>query len=131
MRLAASLSVAVFALVSLSLSSQISAYAQAAPEAQSATSQVAHVALTPPMGWNSWNFFAGKVTDKDIRDTADLLVSTGMRDASYVYVNIDDNWEGERDASAGLQTNSRFPDVKPLADYVHSMGLNLVIYYAP
>src|SRR6266567_3922137 len=51
------------------------------------------VAATPPMGWNSWNFFAGKVTDKDIRDTADLLVSTGMRDAVYVYVNIDDTWE--------------------------------------
>ena len=67
------------------------------------------VAATPPMGWNSWNFFAGKVTDKDIRDTADLLVSTGMRDAGYVYVNIDDTWEGERDANGKIQSNSKFP----------------------
>jgi alpha-galactosidase len=55
------------------------------------------IAATPPMGWNSWNFFFGKVTDKDIRDTADLLVSTGTRDAGYVYVNIDDTWQGKRD----------------------------------
>src|SRR5271154_7511049 len=73
-------------------------------------------AATPPMGWNSWNFFAGKVTDKDIRATADLLVSTGMRDAGYIYVNIDDTWEGERDASGRIQSNSKFPDMKALAD---------------
>jgi alpha-galactosidase len=89
------------------------------------------VAATPPMGWNSWNFFAGKVTDKDIRDTADLLVSTGMRDAGYVYVNIDDTWEGERDAQGKIQSNSKFPDMKALADYVHSKGLKLGIYSSP
>jgi alpha-galactosidase len=89
------------------------------------------VAATPPMGWNSWNFFAGKVTDKDIRDTADLLVSTGMRDAGYVYVNIDDTWEGERDAQGRIQPNSKFPDMKALADYVHSKGLKLGIYSSP
>jgi len=89
------------------------------------------VAATPPMGWNSWNFFAGKVTDKDIRDTADLLVSTGMRDAGYVYVNIDDTWEGERDANGKIQSNSKFPDMKALADYVHSKGLKLGIYSSP
>ena len=83
------------------------------------------------MGWNSWNFFAGKVTDKDIRDTADLLVSTGMRDAGYVYVNIDDTWEGERDANGKIQSNSKFPDMKALADYVHSKGLKLGIYSSP
>jgi alpha-galactosidase len=88
-------------------------------------------AATPPMGWNSWNFFAGKVTDKDIRDTADLLVSTGMRDAGYVYVNIDDTWEGKRDASGKIQTNEKFPDMKALADYVHSKGLKLGIYSSP
>jgi alpha-galactosidase len=88
-------------------------------------------AATPPMGWNSWNFFAGKVTDKDIRDTADLLVSTGMRDAGYVYVNIDDTWEGRRDASGKIQTNEKFPDMKALADYVHSKGLKLGIYSSP
>jgi alpha-galactosidase len=89
------------------------------------------VAATPPMGWNSWNFFAGKVTDKDIRDTADLLVSTGMRDAGYVYVNIDDTWEGERDTQGHIQSNSKFPDMKALADYVHSKGLKLGIYSSP
>jgi alpha-galactosidase len=88
-------------------------------------------AATPPMGWNSWNFFAGKVTDKDIRDTADLLVSTGMRDAGYVYVNIDDTWEGKRDAQGRIQTNEKFPDMKALAEYVHSKGLKLGIYSSP
>ncbi len=92
---------------------------------------VAKVAMTPPMGWNSWNFFAGKVTDKDIRDTADLLVSTGMRDAGYVYVNIDDTWEGKRDAQGRIQSNEKFPDMKALADYVHSKGLKLGIYSSP
>ena len=83
------------------------------------------------MGWNSWNFFARNVTDKDIRDTADLLVSTGMRDAGYVYVNIDDTWEGERDAQGIIHTNKKFPDMKALADYVHSKGLKLGIYSTP
>jgi alpha-galactosidase len=92
----------------------------------------AKVAMTPPMGWNSWNFFAGKVTDKDIRDTADLLVSTGMRDAGYVYVNIDDTWEAkQRDAQGRIQGNEKFPDMKALADYVHSKGLKLGIYSSP
>ena len=85
----------------------------------------------PPMGWNSWNYFAGKVTDKDIRDSADQIVATGMKDAGYIYVNIDDTWEGERDANGVLHTNSKFPDMKALADYVHSKGLKLGIYSSP
>jgi alpha-galactosidase len=89
------------------------------------------VAATPPMGWNSWNFFNGKVTDKDIRDTADLLVSSGMRDAGYVYVNIDDTWEGERDAQGRITSNSKFPDMKALSAYVHLKGLKLGIYSSP
>jgi alpha-galactosidase len=89
------------------------------------------VAQTPPMGWNSWNFFAGKVTDQDIRNAADQMVSTGMKDAGYVYINIDDTWEGDRDANGVLQTNSKFPDMKALADYVHSKGLKLGIYSSP
>jgi alpha-galactosidase len=88
-------------------------------------------AATPPMGWNSWNYFAGKVTDKDIRDTADLMVESGMRDAGYVYVNIDDTWEGGRDANGKIQSNEKFPDMKALADYVHSKGLKLGIYSSP
>jgi alpha-galactosidase len=88
-------------------------------------------AQTPPMGWNSWNFFHRNVTDKDIRNAADALVSSGMKDAGYVYVNIDDTWEGERDASGVLHSNSKFPDMKALADYVHSKGLKLGIYSSP
>jgi len=89
------------------------------------------LAATPPMGWNSWNFFAGRVTDQDIRNAADQLVATGMKDAGYVYVNIDDTWEGDRDTDGVLHTNSKFPDVKALADYVHSKGLKLGIYSSP
>ncbi len=89
------------------------------------------VALTPPMGWNSWNYFAGKVDDKGIRAAADQMVATGMKDAGYVYVNIDDTWEGERDASGVIHSNSKFPDMKALADYVHSKGLLIGIYSGP
>ena len=121
MRLAAAASIAILALASLCTFSQTSAFAQAAPQ----------VALTPPMGWNSWNYFAGKVTDKDIRDSADQIVSTGMKDAGYIYVNIDDTWEGERDATGLLHTNEKFPDMKALADYVHSKGLKIGIYSGP
>ena len=89
------------------------------------------VALTPPMGWNSWNYFAGKVTDKDIRDSADQIASTGMKDAGYIYVNIDDTWQGKRDANGVLKPNDKFPDMKALADYVHSKGLKIGIYSGP
>jgi alpha-galactosidase len=83
------------------------------------------------MGWNSWNWFAEKVTDKDVRQAADLLVLSGMRDAGYTYVNIDDGWQGERDATGTLHPNDKFPDMKGLADYVHSKGLKLGIYSSP
>jgi len=83
------------------------------------------------MGWNSWNHFARSVTDKDVRAAADMLVSSGMRDAGYVYVNIDDTWEGSRDAQDRIQSNTKFPDMKALADYVHGKGLKLGIYSSP
>ena len=89
------------------------------------------VAQTPPMGWNSWNYFAEKVDDKGVRAAADQLVATGMKDAGYIYVNIDDTWQGERDASGVLHPNSKFPDMKALADYVHSKGLKIGIYSGP
>jgi len=89
------------------------------------------LAQTPPMGWNSWNHFAGKVTQQDVMDAADALVKTGMRDVGYVYVNIDDTWEGERDAQGVLHTNSKFPDMKALGDYIHSRGLKFGIYSSP
>lgn len=89
------------------------------------------LAKAPPMGWNSWNKFAGKVSDKLIRETADAIVKTGMKDAGYIYVNIDDTWEAGRDAQGNIQTNSKFPDMKALAEYVHSKGLKLGIYSSP
>jgi alpha-galactosidase len=89
------------------------------------------VAPTPPMGWNSWNHFAAKVSDEVIRAQADAMVRSGMRSAGYVYVNIDDTWEGERDAQGVIHPNAKFPDMKGLADYVHSRGLKLGIYSSP
>ena len=89
------------------------------------------IAATPPMGWNSWNHFAGRVTDADVRSAADTLVLTGMRDAGYTYVNVDDTWEGKRDAQGVLHTNERFPDMKALGDYIHSKGLKFGIYSSP
>jgi len=89
------------------------------------------LAATPPMGWNSWNHFAGKVNDADVRAAADALVSSGLRDAGYIYINIDDTWEGKRNAQGEIQTNEKFPDMKALSDYVHSKGLKLGIYSGP
>jgi alpha-galactosidase len=128
MRIAASLSLATLALVTFTASAQ----KPSAPRHKSAEkSSAPQVARTPPMGWNSWNYFHGRVTDQDVRNAADQLVSTGMKDAGYIYVNIDDTWEGDRDANGVLHTNSKFPDMKALADYVHSKGLKLGIYSSP
>jgi len=93
--------------------------------------QSSDLAATPPMGWNSWNHFHRNVSDAVIRAEADAMVKSGMRDAGYTYINIDDTWEGERDAQGNIQTNSKFPDMKALADYVHSKGLKLGIYSSP
>jgi alpha-galactosidase len=89
------------------------------------------LARTPPMGWNSWNHFAEKVDDRTVRETADAMVASGMAAAGYVYVNIDDTWELGRDASGAIVPNRKFPDMKALADYVHSRGLRLGIYSSP
>jgi alpha-galactosidase len=89
------------------------------------------LAARPPMGWNSWNLFESRIDDKTVREMADALVTTGMRDAGYVYVNIDDTWEGIRDAQGQLSSNQKFPDMKSLANYLHSRGLKLGIYSSP
>jgi alpha-galactosidase len=89
------------------------------------------LARTPPMGWNSWNCFHLDISDAMIREIADALVASGMRDAGYVYLNIDDGWQGERDEHGVLHPNQRFPDMKALADYVHGRGLKLGIYSSP
>ncbi|MEO8909797.1 MAG: glycoside hydrolase family 27 protein [Gemmatimonadaceae bacterium] len=88
------------------------------------------VALTPPMGWNSWNHFACNVSEALIRETADAMVTSGMRDAGYRYVVIDDCWQVSRDPSGTIVADAqRFPHgIKALADYVHSKGLRFGIY---
>ncbi|MGM8225452.1 glycoside hydrolase family 27 protein [Cellvibrio sp. ARAG 10.3] len=85
---------------------------------------------TPPLGWNSWNTFACDVNEKLIREMADAMVASGMKDAGYEYINIDDCWHGERDKDGKIQVNKeRFPSgMKALADYVHSKGLKIGIY---
>jgi alpha-galactosidase len=105
----------------------------AAVAALSSTAVLAQssVAQTPPMGWNSWNYFAGKVDDKGIRAAADQIAASGMKDAGYIYVNIDDTWEAGRDTNGIIQTNAKFPNMKALADYVHSKGLKIGIYSGP
>jgi alpha-galactosidase len=89
------------------------------------------LARTPPMGWNSWNRFRGNIDDATVRAIADAMVANGMREAGYVYVNIDDTWEAGRDPSGRILTNRKFPDMKALADYVHGKGLKLGIYSSP
>lgn len=85
---------------------------------------------TPPLGWNSWNTFACDVDENLIRQMADAMVASGMKDAGYEYINIDDCWHGERDKEGNIQVNKeRFPSgMKALADYVHSRGLKIGIY---
>jgi alpha-galactosidase len=89
-----------------------------------------NLALTPQMGWNSWNKFACDINEKMIMEIADAMVSTGMKDAGYLYINIDDCWHGKRDSLGFIHEDpERFPSgMKTLADYVHSKGLKLGIY---
>lgn len=89
------------------------------------------LALTPPMGWNSWNVWAGAVSDAKVRAAADAMVKSGLAAHGFQYINIDDCWEAGRDAEGNILTNERFPDMKALADYVHSKGLRLGIYSSP
>jgi alpha-galactosidase len=86
------------------------------------------LAPTPPMGWSSWNKFAEKIDDATIRAMADAMVTTGLRDAGYLYVNIDDGWQGTRGPDGKIRANAKFPDMKALTDYVHSKGLKIGIY---
>src|SRR5579864_6405167 len=96
-----------------------------------AWTQDSGLARTPPMGWNSWNHFACEVSDVVVRAQADALVTTGMRSAGYMYVLIDDCWQGTRDAAGYIRPNAKFPDMKALAEYVHSKGLKIGIYSSP
>lgn len=88
------------------------------------------LAKTPPMGWSSWNKFAGNISEKDIKEIADAMVSSGLADCGYIYVNIDDCWHGQRDAKGNIQCDpEKFPSgIKALADYIHNKGLKIGIY---
>ena len=99
------------------------------------TSQVfAHpdsLVLTPPLGWNSWNVFHENINENQIKEIADAMVNSGLKDAGYIYLNLDDNWmDTKRDAQGNLQNNPKtFPSgMKALADYVHEKGLKFGLY---
>ncbi len=101
------------------------------------------LALTPPMGWNSWYIHYNRVTDKVMRAAADAMIDSGMADFGYQYVNIDDCWMVKagspdpmiggdtRDASGAIRPNRYFPNMKNLADYIHSKGLKAGLYTSP
>ena len=98
---------------------------------QRVQAQTQMLAATPPMGWSTWNHYHRDISDALVRAQADALVASGMRDAGYVYVNIDGGWQGTRDADGVLHPNSNFPDMKALGDYIHSKGLKFGIYSGP
>lgn len=89
-----------------------------------------NLAQTPPMGWSSWNKFGGNISEKDIKGIADAMVSSGLADCGYVYINIDDCWHGERDEKGNIQCDPvTFPSgMKALGDYLHGKGLKFGIY---
>ncbi len=90
------------------------------------------IALTPPLGWNSWNVWACGIDDEKVRSCADVMVSSGLAAHGFSYVNIDDGWQGKRSRSTkALQPKKKFPDMKALCDYVHSLGLRFGVYSTP
>jgi alpha-galactosidase len=101
------------------------------------------LALTPPMGWNHWYTHYDRITDKLMREAADVMVSSGMADVGYQYVSIDDCWMNAqknkdplrvgplRDAAGDILPNKHFPDMKGLTDYIHSKGLKAGTYTSP
>jgi alpha-galactosidase len=122
-------------IVKLILWLALSAGLSAAPSVAETTQEVVNkapngLALTPPMGWNSWNKFACDNNEETVRATADAMVASGMRDAGYQYVVIDDCWQTSRDANGFIVADAqKFPSgIKALADYVHSRGLKFGIY---
>lgn len=113
-----------FGLTSEVLAASLGLAAQASANADS-------LVLTPPMGWNSWNVFHENINENQIKEIADAMVSSGLRDAGYIYLNLDDNWmDTKRDANGALTHNPKtFPSgMKSLADYVHKKGLKFGLY---
>jgi hypothetical protein len=89
------------------------------------------ISLTPPMGWNSWNCWGLSVSDKKVRQSADAMKASGLIDHGWTYINIDDGWEDKHDKDGNILTNSKFPNMPSLCNYVHSLGLKIGIYSSP
>jgi len=90
------------------------------------------ISLTPAMGWNSWNHYAGRITQDIVLQNAKAMADSGLIDHGRSYVNIDDTWQGARGGEFhGLQGNEKFPDIKGLCDQIHAMGLKFGIYSTP
>jgi len=90
------------------------------------------IALTPPMGWNSWNHYAGRVSQEVVLQMARAMVKSGLVNHGWTYVNIDDSWQGSRGRPFNaIQGNDKFPDMKQMCDGVHSLGLKIGIYSTP
>jgi hypothetical protein len=90
------------------------------------------ISLTPPMGWNSWNCWGLSVSDEKVKSSADALITSGLVNHGWMYMNIDDGWQKGRDSVNGhILPNEKFPDMKGLSDYVHSLGLKMGIYSSP
>ena len=90
------------------------------------------IALTPPMGWNSWNCWADAVDQEKVLRSARALVAKGLVNHGWTYINIDDTWQGKRGGEFnGLQPNEKFPDMKALCDEIHGLGLKAGIYSTP
>jgi alpha-galactosidase len=89
------------------------------------------IALTPPMGWNSWNCFGCDVSDAKVRAAADAMVASGLINHGWAFINIDDCWEAGRDAEGNVISNQKFPNMKALTDYVHGKGLRIGLYSSP
>jgi hypothetical protein len=90
------------------------------------------LALTPPMGWNSWNCWGLSVSDEKVKASAKAMMDKGLADHGWAFMNIDDGWEDEqRNAKGEIVANKKFPDMKKLGDWLHSNGLKFGIYSSP
>lgn len=90
------------------------------------------IALTPPMGWNSWNCWGEAVSQEKVLSSARAMVEKGLRDHGWSYINVDDSWQGARGGpTKAIQPNQKFPNMQQLADEVHKMGLKFGIYSTP
>ena len=89
------------------------------------------ICLAPPMGWNSWYSYSEAVNQAGMEKIARLLEETGLADAGWAFVNIDDCWQGERTPGGALQANAKFPDMKALCDAIHARGLKAGLYSSP